>query len=124
MVDKDFGLNDFPEHRARLQEQAENLGMESAHSQTEREDYARRLVRGILASDSLENVHVVGDTKLVHGQGGGHPIPEFERMVNTWTNFPRETLARIIEEERRSIMIEQAQKYEEDEEADEAANVA
>lgn len=124
MKKKDFGLEDFPQHRANLEEQAANLGMEAAKTQEQREDYARRLVRGIMTSDLLDNVRVLGEATLVHGQGGGHPIPEFERMMNTWTDFPRETLARIIEEERRAILIEQAQQYEDEEDADEAANVA
>lgn len=113
---KDFGLSDYPEHRAHLQEQAANLGMEAAKSQAQREEYARRLVRGILTSDLLDNVRVVGKATLVHGQGGGHPIAEFERMVNAWTDFPREVLARIIEEEQRAIRMEEARVEQEDEE--------
>lgn len=119
-MEKDFGLNDYPEHRAHLEEQSANLGLESAKSQEQREVYARRLVRGILTSDLLDNVRVVGETKLVHGQGGGHPIPEFERMVNTWTNFPQETLARIIEEEQRAIRMEQASAEQDDDEENRA----
>ncbi len=120
MEKKNFGLSDFPQHRANLEEQAANLGLEGARSQTEREAYARRLIRGILTSDLLDNVRVIGETRLVHGQGGGHTIPEFERMVDTWLNFPRETLASIIEEEQRAIRMEEARKGEDDEEEEEA----
>lgn len=120
MEKKDFGLSDFPERRARLDEQSANLGMEAAKTQEQREDYAHQLVRGILTSDQLDSVRVVGETKLVHGQGGGNSIPEFERMVNMWTDFPRETLARIIEEEQRAICIEEARDEQEDDEEDQA----
>ena len=68
MTEKDFGLSDFPEHRARLEEQASNLGMEAAKTQEQREDYARRLVRGILTSDALDHVRVVDDMMTLGGK--------------------------------------------------------
>ena len=96
---KDFGSQDYPEHRRRLEEQAANLGMEACKTHEERADYVRRLVRGIFKSD-LPDVRVIAGTKLVYGEAGLNPIPEFERVIGTWRDFPSTELARIIEEER------------------------
>lgn len=93
-----FGLHDVPEHRHNLKKQAANLGMEVCKTDEQRADYIRTLVQGIFQSD-LPGIQVINETQIVSGGSSMTAIPEFERVLNTWRDFPRHALARIIQEE-------------------------
>lgn len=95
---KHFGLDDFPEHRRHLEEQQVHLGMEACATQEERAGYVRWLVRGIFASD-LPGVAVMAGPRMVFGESTLTPIPEFERILNEWKDFPRDQIEKIIDEE-------------------------
>jgi hypothetical protein len=100
-------MSDYPEHRAHLQEQAQNRGMETCTTQAQRERYARRLIRGIFKSD-LPNVSVVGETTIVYGDGSLTRVPELENLKETWRNFPKALLIRIINEEQKAARDQRA----------------
>lgn len=95
---KEFGLQDYPEHRRHLEEEERQLGMEACKTHQQRSDYIRRLVRGIFHSD-LSGVQVLNKTRLVFGKKSFTPIPEFERILDTWADFPLDELAEIFERE-------------------------